>query len=184
MLRCVVKASHLMSHRLRIHMRRLHPWLVHAILRGHTVTLEMWVLNVGSHRSVHIWSHRKLIHVWRSTVLWHRVPIIVVLTCLRMHPRSTVDSCCWLLMIPRSTIEVWLTLHITLWTHLLIPSLASARCYGLVSVETCRRWLVPVCVVTWLSPLCCIVQSDRSRKYELTLHLCDSFLGLIRRCEP
>jgi hypothetical protein len=144
----------------------------------------MRVLDVGSHRSVHIWSHRELLHVWCGSKLWYRVAIIIILAGLWWHPSWTVETSCWLLMISRSSIVIWLTRHISLRAHLLVSRLASARCNCLAAWKTCWGWLVSVCVVTWLSSLCRIIQSYRPREYELTLHLCDRILCLIWRRKP
>lgn len=183
MLGWVVEASHLVRHSLRVHVRRLHPLLVHPVLRSHTVSLEVrwlyvthWAIHVGAHSS-------KLVHVGRSPVLWDLVSIVIVLVRLWVHPLRTIDSSGWLLMEPGASVIVWLSLHVATRTHLLLVPLPCSMSHRLVTRETGWRRLVAVGVVARLSPLSCIVEPNRPRENELALHLGDCVLSLVRGCE-
>lgn len=168
---------------MRAHVRRLHPLLIHPILRSHAISLKVRWLYV-THRAVNVGSHSsKLVHVGRSPILWDLVSIIIVLIRLWMHTLRTIDSSSLLLMEPGGLIVVWLSLHIATRTHLLLVPLPCSMSYRLVTRKTGWGRLVAVCVVARLSPLSCIVEPNRPRENELALHLGDCILSLVRGCK-
>ena len=147
----VVVASHLVRHSLRVHVRRLHPRLIHSILGPHPIALEVRVLNVA-HRTVHVRTHSVLVYVGRATVLRHGVSVEVILAGLRVHPWA-VHPTGWLLGEARATVVVRLGLYIAAWAHLLLEPLASTVSHLRVTREPRWRRLVAVCVIAWLPPL-------------------------------
>lgn len=185
---------------LMVHQWLLHPWLISNTIRSHTIRLQLmrWWKIVGL--SVHSWAHTELIHAVLLPILRDWIAIVIKLTCCRMLAMTwhvavrwpTIHSCQGLmrevLRCPILVVLICWHSKVGSWIHWVshsrwVTTWSRLHYWLICTWETCRWWLTTISVISRCPSLRSIVKLNRPRQDELTLHLSNCSLGLIRWTE-